>query len=294
MAVCVKCQTKLDPGARFCKGCGFTVVFADARIETVDADMDVPPLGTRDQNEKPLAPDEKICPSCGAAIKKAAEICRTCGVLQVSQAVPRKSGGLSGLAIAAIVAAGVLVLAAAVFVALRLLPPEPVAEVETDFIVDARRAADENALLGMGASNFPDRDTARTAAETRARIQIVRQIEAVIRSMVLDYAAGSGTSLATIVEWQDGIVLALADLPLYGAVILDEFADGGGEHIVAVMLSRENVAATIAAVVTAMAESGYAQGLAPSEAFQAAMKDTARLDRALAEQSRQTPEISFD
>jgi len=97
MAVCAKCQTRLAAGAKFCPGCGFMVVFAEARM-----DKDAPP----DSTSPALAHDEKICESCGAAIKKAAEICRMCGVLQKTPEAAPVGQKVQWLGILALVLAG--------------------------------------------------------------------------------------------------------------------------------------------------------------------------------------------
>jgi len=146
----------------------------------------------------------------------------------------------------------------------------------SDFIREARRGAPENALLGIGTSNHSNRGLARTTAETRARAEIARQVDVVVRNMITDYIAGSEAEPQALLTFQESVTQTLAESQLRGAVIRDEL-NVNGEQITIVMLSSSNVANEI------MSASQSAAALAPH--MGAAMWALDRMDRALSEQN---------
>jgi len=154
--------------------------------------------------------------------------------------------------------------------------PPVQADPVSDFIRETRRNAPEDALLGIGTSTHSNRAMARTTAETRARAEIVRQLDVVVRSMITDYMAGSEAEPEALLSFQESVTQTLAASQLRGAVIRDEL-NVGGEQITIVMLSSSNVANEI------MSASESAAAIAPH--MGAAMWALDRMDRALSEQN---------
>jgi len=159
-----------------------------------------------------------------------------------------------------------------------VIQPDPV----SDFIRETRRNAPEDALLGIGTSTHSNRAMARTTAETRARAEIVRQLDVVVRSMITDYMAGSEAEPEALLSFQESVTQTLAASQLRGAVIRDEL-NVNNEQITIVMLSSSNVANEI------MSASESAAAIAPH--MGAAMWALDRMDRALSEQNLVPPVV---
>ena len=74
---CVNCGTKLDPGAKFCSGCG-------AAVRSSEPSENIPPIpraisanpATRQQG---FAGNILKCPNCGAVISQTTAVCPECG-----------------------------------------------------------------------------------------------------------------------------------------------------------------------------------------------------------------------
>ena len=158
-------------------------------------------------------------------------------------------------------------------------PAQPLAQQDpiSDFIREARRGTPENALLGIGTSNHSNRGMARTVAETRARAELVRQLNVLVRNMVTDYMAGSEAEPQALLSFQESVTQTLAASQLRGAVVRDEI-NVGGEQVIVVMLARDHVAGEIAAASQAAA------ALAPH--MGAAAWALERMDSALSAQNR--------
>jgi len=158
--------------------------------------------------------------------------------------------------------------------------PPPQADPVSDFIRETRRGAPENALLGIGTSTHANRAMARSTAEIRARAEIVRQLDVVVRNMVTDYMAGSEAEPEALLSFQESVTQSIAASQLRGAIVRDEI-NVGGEQVTIVMLSSDNVANEI------MTAHQSAAALAPHA--NAAMWALDRMERALAEQNGLPP-----
>ena len=80
MAFCSNCGAKIEEGVKFCSGCGTAI----GGIPNKQIDPIIQQQSSVIQTQSIMA-DEKYCFSCGAVIKKAAEICPKCGVNQSSR-----------------------------------------------------------------------------------------------------------------------------------------------------------------------------------------------------------------
>jgi len=173
---------------------------------------------------------------------------------------------------------GMVVLAAIIATSCGSAPPAvPAMDPVSEFIRETRRTTPEDALLGIGTSNHSNRAMARTVAETRARAEIVRQLNVMVSNMVTDYMAGSEADQAAMLSFQESITQTLARSQLRGAVIRDEI-NIENEQVTIVMLASSNVATEI------MEANQAAAALAPHMAN--AMWALDRMDRALADQTQ--------
>jgi len=85
---CSNCGKKLEDGERFCSHCGNAVgVLPNTHVTAAPSAVPVVPVTNTHGavQTQPAMADEKYCFSCGAVIKKAAEICPKCGVNQNSR-----------------------------------------------------------------------------------------------------------------------------------------------------------------------------------------------------------------
>jgi predicted RNA-binding Zn-ribbon protein involved in translation (DUF1610 family) len=82
---CSSCGAKIDDGIKFCPNCGTSSIAQS----TVVAEKSTDSGSAQIPVQKSLSDDEAFCSSCGAVIKKEAEICPKCGVRQK----PANGGG---------------------------------------------------------------------------------------------------------------------------------------------------------------------------------------------------------
>jgi len=152
----------------------------------------------------------------------------------------------------------------------------------SQFIRNARRSAPENALIGIGSSTHSNRSLATTAAETRARAEIARQVEAVVTNMITDYTAGSEAEQRALLQFTENITRTLAQQTQRGAIIHDQETING-EQIVVVILTTEALRNGV------MSASQSAAALAPH--MGSAQWALERMDSALATQNGIQPTV---
>ena len=116
---------------------------------------------------------------------------------------------------------------------------------------DAVKNAPEDALVGIGTARMASLNQSRTISATRARAEISRQMDTIIRDMVRDYTAGSEVDHSAVVSFQENITVALSQSRLQGASIVDELEDERGNYWTIVMLSKTSTVAEINQAVAA-------------------------------------------
>ena len=178
-------------------------------------------------------------------------------------------------------ASTILVLAAAVFFLATSCGSVPRRSIVGNHIPDsiqqAARKAPRDAFVGIGTANLANISLARTMAQTRARVEISRQLQTVVRDMVADYIASAETEPLAALAFQENITVALSESRLHGAVIVSEEQAADGRYWMVVMLARSDVAAEILSAAESTAR------LVPGA--NAAMWATGRMDRAMDRQS---------
>ncbi|MDR0689489.1 MAG: hypothetical protein LBG08_04390 [Spirochaetaceae bacterium] len=99
------------------------------------------------------------------------------------------------------------------------------------FVNDAYVNASEDVLIGIGTykigNDTSKMGSAMTFGQTRARVDIARQLQSIIRDMVIDYTAQSELDPSAALSFQENISQALAKADLRGArVIQSQTQDG--------------------------------------------------------------------
>jgi hypothetical protein len=105
-------------------------------------------------------------------------------------------------------------------------------------IRDAMTNVPEDALIGIGTAKMASLSQSRTISATRARAELSRQMDTVVRDMVRDYTAGSEVDHSAVLSFQENITVALSQARLVGASIIEEDEDANGNYWTAVMLSK--------------------------------------------------------
>jgi len=113
------------------------------------------------------------------------------------------------------------------------------------FVKDALKNVPEDALVGIGTAKMGTLSLSRTAATTRARAEISRQMNTMIRDMVRDYTASSEVDPAATVSFTENITTALSESKLQGATSVAEDIDDNGNYWVVVQLSKTSTVAEI-------------------------------------------------
>jgi hypothetical protein len=100
------------------------------------------------------------------------------------------------------------------------------------FVNDAFLNASEDVLVGIGTykiGNDPSKiSTGKPFAEARARADISRQLQAIIKNMILDYTAQSELDPDASLSFQENITQSLSQSELRGAKVVKMDTDDNG------------------------------------------------------------------
>jgi hypothetical protein len=109
----------------------------------------------------------------------------------------------------------------------------------------------EDVLIGVGTAKMASLNQSRTISQTRARAELSRQMDTIIRDMVRDYTAGSEVDPSAVLSFQENITVALSQARLQGSVPIVEDQDANGNYWTAVSLSKTNAVNEINQAVAA-------------------------------------------
>ena len=109
-----------------------------------------------------------------------------------------------------------------------------------DWVLKARRDAPEDVIVGIGTARLATVNQSMTTSETRARGQVVRALNSMIRSMVQDYTASSEVDLSAAVAFQQQIETSLARAQLQGARIVEQNSDTTGQWWTVIYFNKSN------------------------------------------------------
>jgi hypothetical protein len=100
------------------------------------------------------------------------------------------------------------------------------------FVNDAYMNASEDVLIGIGTyrigNDISKMGTGKTFAETRARADISRQLQTIVKDMVNDYTATSEIDPGAAVSFQEDITQTLSKAELRGAKVIKLERDDNG------------------------------------------------------------------
>jgi len=153
------------------------------------------------------------------------------------------------------------------------------------FVRNALRNAPEDALVAVGTARMATVGMSRTIAQTRARADLSRQLDSIVRDMVTDYMATSETDPSLAVSFQESITVILSESRIQGARTVDEDIAPNGQYWVVLMLSRSSTAQEIAAATE------IASNMFPG--FEHAMNAVHRMDSAMG-RNNQVPIVVAD
>ena len=114
-----------------------------------------------------------------------------------------------------------------------------------DWVLKARKDAPEDVIVGIGTAKLATMNQSMTTSETRARGQVVRAMNSMVRSMVEDYTASSEVELSAAVAFQQQIETSLAKAQLSVAVIVEQNSDPNGQWWTVVYFNKSNTRSEI-------------------------------------------------
>jgi hypothetical protein len=111
-------------------------------------------------------------------------------------------------------------------------PPARILNGVPQFVNDAWLQASEDVLIGVGTykiGNDPAKiSTGKPFAETRARADISRQLQTIIKNMMLDYTAQSELDPQAALSFQESITQSLSKNEIRGAKVVQAQTDQNG------------------------------------------------------------------
>jgi hypothetical protein len=141
-------------------------------------------------------------------------------------------------------------------------PPARALHGVPQFVNDAFLNASEDVLVGIGTykiGNDPAKiSTGKPFAETRARADISRQLQTIIKSMINDYTAQSELDPQAAISFQESITQSLSKAEIRGAKLIKVQADENGllwvvmEYSKSAALTDESVNQAVAAAKLAV------------------------------------------
>ena len=113
------------------------------------------------------------------------------------------------------------------------------------WVQEARKDAPEDVIVGIGTAKLATMNQSMTTSETRARGQVVRAMNSMVRSMVEDYTASSEVEPSAAVAFQQQIETSLAKAQLSGARIVRQDFDQSGQCWTVVYFNKSNTRSEI-------------------------------------------------
>jgi hypothetical protein len=108
------------------------------------------------------------------------------------------------------------------------------------WVNDLRKNAPEDVIVGIGTAKLATVNQSMTVSETRARGQIVRAMNSMVKSMIEDYTVSSEVQPSAAVAFQQQIEVSLAKAQLQGARIVEQNSDQNGQWWTVVYFNRSN------------------------------------------------------
>jgi hypothetical protein len=115
------------------------------------------------------------------------------------------------------------------------------------FVRNAVKNAPPDTLVGVGSAKIgaAGLGQARTIATARARAEISRQLNTIVKDALTDFTASSEVSPKDAVSYQESITMTLSKSDLTGTSVIEQDQDGDNNYWVVVSLGKTNVAQEI-------------------------------------------------
>jgi hypothetical protein len=115
------------------------------------------------------------------------------------------------------------------------------------FVRNAVKNVPSDTLVGIGSAKIgaAGLGQARTVATARARAEISRQLNSMVRDMLTDFTASSEVTSKDAVSYQESITMTLSKADLTGSSIIEQDQDGDSNYWVVVTLGKNNAAKEI-------------------------------------------------
>jgi hypothetical protein len=114
-----------------------------------------------------------------------------------------------------------------------------------EWVLRARNSAPEDVLVGVGTARLATTNQSMNTSETRARAQIVRAMDSMVRDMMNDYTAANEVDPGVAVAFQEQVTRSLAQASLSGARIVEQNSDREGAWWTVVYLNKADVSREI-------------------------------------------------
>lgn len=139
---------------------------------------------------------------------------------------------------------GVIALVCGIFLVVGCATDKPATAAQggmPSWVLDLRRNAPEDVIVGIGTAKLATMSQSMNFSESRARAQIVRAMNSMVKSMIEDYIASSEIDTSAAVAFQQEIEVSLAKAQLQGARIVEQNSDPSGQWWTVVYYSKSNV-----------------------------------------------------
>jgi hypothetical protein len=148
------------------------------------------------------------------------------------------------------------------------------------FVQKAAAAVPANTLVGIGSAKIgaAGLGQARTIAAARARAEISRQLNTIVRDMLTDFTASSEVSPQDAIAYQESITMTLSKSDLTGSSVIEEDRDGDNNYWVVVSMGKANVAQEIN-----QAQAAARLAVPKAQALDAAARMDAAFEKAVSE-----------
>jgi hypothetical protein len=114
-----------------------------------------------------------------------------------------------------------------------------------EFVKQALMNQPEDAIIGVGTAKLPSVSQSMTIAQTRARADISRQLNTVVKDMVNDYQAASEVDPSAAIGFQEVCTQALSQSTLTGASVVAIDVGPDGAYWAVVSMNNANAAREI-------------------------------------------------
>jgi hypothetical protein len=148
------------------------------------------------------------------------------------------------------------------------------------FVQNAVKNAPEDTLVGVGVAKIgaAGLGQARTIAAARARAEVSRQLNSMVRDMLTDYTASSEADPTAAVSYQESITMTLSKSELTGSTIIEQDRDGDNNYWAVVSMGKAGVAKEIS-----QAQAAAKLAVPKAQAFDAASRMDAAFEKIAAQ-----------